>query len=168
MQISAENRNLATTIDDPPDSEPTVSRCSNANVPTDQQTNGIQSLIHPATTPNNEETTVTESKNKTVKPNVNMYICDSFKNLHTNIQSVNGQHSSLQAIANTLDVDVVNINETNLKGKNKFHMAGYNCYTRNRNGGNMGGVASCVKDKYSNNTLKVSEGKKVEFIVTRH
>ena len=97
-----------------------------------------------------------------------MYINDTFSILHTYIQSINGRKNSLLTIANSLNIDLVTINETNLKGKNNLKLEGFNCYTKNRKSGNMGGVATCVKNKHEANTLKVSEGKTCEFIVTRH
>ena len=88
-----------------------------------------------------------------------MYSCDKLKIMHTNVQSVNGRTSSLSAIANSLDIDVITVNETNLKGNNKLNLEGYKSYNRNRVNGNMGGVSTCVKNEFSMNTLKVSEGK---------
>ena len=83
--------------------------------------------------------------------------------MHTNIQSVNGRISFFNAIVKTLTV-----NETNLKGRNKLKLEGYNSYNRNRINANMGGISTCVKEKHSLNTLKVSEGKHIEYIITRH
>ena len=97
-----------------------------------------------------------------------MYKCDSFSILHSNIQSVNGRLSSLSSIVKTLDIDLVTLNETNLKGKNKLHLEGFRVFCRNRKGGNMGGVSTSIKEKYAPSTLKVSEGASEEYIITRH
>ena len=61
-----------------------------------------------------------------------MYICDSFSILHTNIQSINGRLSSLSSIASSLNVDLITVNETNLKGTNKFQLDGFKTFVRNR------------------------------------
>ena len=62
---------------------------------------------------------------------------------------------------------MIKINQ-GLKGNKKLNLDGYHSYNRNRNHGNMGGVATCVKNVHTMNTLKVSEGKAVEYIITRH
>ena len=63
--------------------------------------------------------------------NVNMYNCESFKLMHINLQSVNGCLGYLQAIVNTMNVDIVTANETNLKGSNKLNLEGYSSFARN-------------------------------------
>ena len=93
---------------------------------------------------------------------------NKFKVMHTNIQSINGRKNSLLASANSLDIDVISINETNMKGNTNLSLEGYLSFSRNRQQGNMGGIATCIKDIHANNTLKTAEGKKCEFIVTRH
>ena len=98
----------------------------------------------------------------------NMYICDKFILMQINLQSVNGRLVSLQATVNNKDVDILICNETNLKGTNKLNLEGYMNFNRNRKNAIMGGISTSVKDKYRNTTLKVSEGKTVEYMVTRH
>ena len=119
------------------------------------------------TTPNAEPKTIERKRNQE-KQKGNMYIHDKFCIMHTNIQSINGRKNSLVAIANSLNVDIVTINETNLKGSNNLKLEGFHSFNRNRKSGNMGGVATSIRDKYVAETLKVTEGKKSEFIVTRH
>ena len=82
--------------------------------------------------------------------------------------SVNGRLGSLQAIVNTMNVDIVTANETNLKGSNKLNLEGYSSFARNQTSNVMGGIATCVKNEYKNSTLKLSSGNTVEYIVTRH
>ena len=94
--------------------------------------------------------------------------CDGFRVYHTNIQSVNGRLSSLLSIANTLNVDLVTVNETNLRGRNKFHLEGFKSFFRNRKEGNMGGVSTSVRKKDSLSSIKVCEGKTTECLITRH
>ena len=97
-----------------------------------------------------------------------MYICDKFSIYLTNIQSVKSRITSLQSIVNTLESDIVVINETNLKKNDKLKLEGFKCFSRNRQNAAMGGVATCVKDEHSSNTLKVSTGDNEEYIITRH
>ena len=59
------------------------------------------------------------------------------------------------ATANNLNVDIVTLNETNLKGKNKLKLEGYLCFTRNREKAHMGGVATCVNEKYTTETISI-------------
>ena len=96
-----------------------------------------------------------------------MNICDKFSIYHTNIQSVRGKITSLQSIVDALDLDLVTINETNLKKNDKLKVEGYTCFSRNRTNAAMGGVSTAVNIKHSSNTLKVGEGETEEYIITR-
>ena len=98
----------------------------------------------------------------------NLYISEKFSIYLTNIQSSKSKMLSLQSIVDSLDVDLCTINETNLKKNDKFSLEGFKSFTRNRQNAHMGGIATCIKNKYSNDTLKVSQGEKEEYIVTRH
>ena len=114
-----------------------------------------------------------KSKNKLTrrggrKRQSQLYISDKFSIYHTNIQSVHSRKVSLQSIVNTFNSDLVTINETNLKKNAKLHMDGYKCFSRNRKNAAMGGVTTAVKEKHFQNTLKVNEGEKEEYIITRH
>ena len=42
------------------------------------------------------------------------------------------------------------------------------CFTKNRQNAHMGGVATCVREADAPETVKVSEGKSEEYLVTRH
>ena len=68
----------------------------------------------------------------------------------------------------SLDVDVVTVNETNHKRKDKLLLEGYDGFSRNRKHANMGGVATLISKKHSSETLKVAEGVKGEYIITHH
>ena len=64
---------------------------------------------------------------------------------------------------------MITLQETNLKSKKKLSLPGYKCFSRNRFDGHMGGVATCVVSKDSEEVLKVTEGEvSNEFIITRH
>merc|ERR1711954_341523 len=88
--------------------------------------------------------------------------------LLTNFQTAKSRQSSLQATANSLDIDIVLANETNLKKDDKFQLEGFLCFSRNRKNSNFGRSATCIRDKYSIETLKVSEGNNDEYLITRH
>ena len=87
---------------------------------------------------------------------------------HTNIQSANARLNSSQSIVITHDVDIISVNETNMKKNNKFQVEGYKCIFRNRKNSHMGGVATCFRENDASDTLIVSKGEKEEYIVTRH
>ena len=126
---------------------------------------------HPPTDHNVPIPSTEPPPNKTIIPKINandVYSCGNFSVFHSNVQSINGRLGSLKAIVNTLNVDLVTLNETNLRGNNKFTLEGFKTFFRNRKEGNMGGIATAVKEKYSMNTLKVSEGTTEEYLVTRH
>ena len=55
---------------------------------------------------------------------------DKFVILHTNVQAVKNRKSSLKAIVNNLQVDLVTINETHLKGTDKLKPEGYKTYSK--------------------------------------
>ena len=93
---------------------------------------------------------------------------DKLSILHTNCQAVKNKISSLQAIVNSLNVDLVTVNETHLKGNDKLKLEGYTSFTRNRQNAEKGGIATSIVDKHAVNVLKVTEGKDDEYIITRH
>ena len=128
-------------------------------------------LLPTSTTSDSSKKTVTPKRLKRTRrgryKNKNMYTCDKFCIYHTNIQSVKGRLNSLEAIVNSYDVDLVTINETNLKKNDKLKIEGYTCFSRNRKNAAMGGVSTAVNDRHSMNVLKVSEGENVEYIVIR-
>ena len=51
---------------------------------------------------------------------------------------------------------------------NNLELEGYQTFTRNRKEGNMGGIATSIKNIHALDTLKIAEGNKCEFIVTQH
>ena len=92
----------------------------------------------------------------------------TFNVLQTNIQASSLRKSSLQAIVNNLEIDLVIVNETGLRKNNKFNLDGFTSFSKNRQNAPTGGIATCINDKYSVDTMKTSEGPKEEFIITRH
>ena len=88
---------------------------------------------------------------------------------HLNIRGLKSKSPALCSIINSLDADVVSLNEHGLKNKQKMKIDGFKSYTKNRFNSNMGGVSLSVKDSDSQDTLKVGEGKgDNEYIITRH
>ena len=89
--------------------------------------------------------------------------------MHTNIRGFNSKADSLKSICKAKDVDVVTINETQLRGKKKIFIPGFKSYCKNRQNHDGGGIATCVKDIHSKDTLRIFEGNdENEIIITRH
>ena len=65
--------------------------------------------------------------------------------------------------------DVVNLNETNVKGRNKVSHKGFHSFCRNRKETqHMGGVSTAVTDDLKPYAVKVKEGEdEDEFLITR-
>ena len=77
---------------------------------------------------------------------------------------------SLDSIVKSPDVNanVISLVETNVKGKNNLKLDGYASFSRNRGNGNMGGIATLVKESESGHALKTSVGSNDnEFLVVR-
>ena len=65
--------------------------------------------------------------------------------------------------------NLICLTESNLKKKKRLNLGGYYCFNRNRQVGNMGGVATCVAEEEECDVLKVSEGDDTnEYLITRH
>ena len=63
---------------------------------------------------------------------------------------------------------MISLVETNVKGKNNLKLDGYVSFSRNRGNGNMGGIATLVKESESGHALKTSAGSNDnEFLVVR-
>ena len=108
------------------------------------------------------------SKKKQVVNSVNK---EKFVVYHVNPRGVTSKSISLQNIvkSNDIDADVITLVETNLKRTKKVEIEGYTCYSRNRNVGKMGGIATLVKNTAKDSVIKVGEGSDGnEYIITRH
>ena len=93
----------------------------------------------------------------------------SFNILHTNIRGFNSKADSLKAICKAKNVDVVTINETQLRGKKKIIIPGFEAFCKNRQKYDGGGIATCVKDVHAKDTLQIFEGNdENEILITRH
>ena len=102
-----------------------------------------------------------------------MIIFNNFVNkwtiYHLNIRGFKSRAALLQPIVQSLDVDVVTLNEHGLKNRQKMQISGFKSYTKNRFNSNMGGVSVSIKEEETKNSLKISEGKDDnEYIITRH
>ena len=99
----------------------------------------------------------------------NLEYCESWKIFHSNIRGYDSKCVSLRAILNNKRPNVATLNGINLKGNRKLKIEGFTSYNRNRQVGNMGGVATCIDNKEASNVLKVAEGANDdEYVITRH
>ena len=55
--------------------------------------------------------------------------------------------------------NVVTINETLLQGDRKLSLAGYKCYSLNRENTSGGGIATCILNQDYEHTLKILKTK---------
>ena len=94
---------------------------------------------------------------------------NEWKIMHTNIRGIDSKLISLGSILSLVKPSVLTINETMLKGNRKLSLQGFHCFPANRACLHGGGVATCVKVKDRQHTLKVHEGVEgQEFLITRH
>ena len=71
-------------------------------------------------------------------------------------------------IVSRVKPDVVNLNETGLRGNNKVKLEGFHSFSRNRVSKAMGGVATSVAEDLQQRTIKVGEGvEDDEYLITR-
>ena len=85
------------------------------------------------------------------------------------MRGFNSKADSLKAICNSMNVDLLTINETQLRGNKKVVIPGFKSYCRNRVNTDGGGIATCVKDVLVKETLQIFEGNDDnEIIITRH
>ena len=56
-----------------------------------------------------------------------------------------GQISELEMVLYERDIDILLLNETHLKDKDKFRLRNYYIYRNDRKDGPLGGTAICVK-----------------------
>ena len=59
------------------------------------------------------------------------------------MRGFNSKADSLKAICNAKDIDVLTINETQLRGKKKVVIPGFKSFCRNRVKSDGGGIATC-------------------------
>ena len=145
------------------DDEPNVSADS-VSPPT--TTNSIKPPSKSATTKTLKKKTKVRRGGKNKNRNSKHFDCNRFIVYLTNIQSARNRMDSLKSIVDTRDVDLVIVNETHNKKNDKFSIEGYKSFSRNRINNAMGGIASSVKNKHATYTLKISEGKNEEYLIT--
>ena len=89
--------------------------------------------------------------------------------LHSNIRGFKSKRDSLEKILETVKPDIVNLNETNVKGRNKVLHKGFHSFCRNRKETkHMGGISTAVSDDLKPFAVKVKEGEEEdEFLITR-
>ena len=88
---------------------------------------------------------------------------------HSHIRGFKSKCDSLEKILDIVKPDVVNLNETNVKGRNKVSHKGFHSFCRNiRETQHMGGVSTAVTDDLKPYAVKVKEGEdEDEFLITR-
>ena len=88
---------------------------------------------------------------------------------HCNIRGFDSKSSSLKSILETVQPNVVTLNETYYKNNKKLNIEGYVTFNRNRKNINGGGVATSVSQEHSKHTLKVKDGpNNDEYVINRH
>ena len=96
-------------------------------------------------------------------------LCDQWQIYHCNIRGFDSKSSSLKSILETVQPNVVTLNETHYMNNKKLNIEGYVTFNRNRKNVNGGGIATCIKIKDAVDALKVFEGSNDdEMLITRH
>ena len=82
----------------------------------------------------------------------------------------NSKQKSLSAILIQLRPNLVTLNETCLKNRQKMSLSNYKSFNRNRcDGQSMGGISTSVLNEEKMYAIKATEGiDKDEYIITRH
>ena len=80
------------------------------------------------------------------------------KLLHINPRGWVSKRAAILDVINSVQPDYVNVNETQLRGENKVHIKGYNCFSKNRKDMAGGGICSAVVGSLKEQTVRVVEG----------
>lgn len=87
---------------------------------------------------------------------------------HCNIRGFNSKKESLINVVNNVKPDIITLNETGIRNRNKVIIPGYISFCKNRKLRAMGGVSTSVKDDLKSYTVSVKEGiDDDEYIITR-
>ena len=85
-----------------------------------------------------------------------------------NLRGIVSKMRSLKGILKRTRPSVVIMNETQLSGRMKVVLEGFNCWTKNRTERGGGGVATAVDGKYRDFSLGAGEGEKDdEYLITK-
>ena len=89
---------------------------------------------------------------------------------HLNNRGFQSKQKSLNAILGELKANVVTLNETGLKSRQKLSLSNYKSFNRNRcDGKSMGGISTSIRNDEKQYVIKTAEGaEQDEFIITRH
>ena len=89
---------------------------------------------------------------------------------HLNIRGYKSKKESFSAIIGNLQPNLITLNETCLKSKQKIKLTNYKSFNRNRCTGQiMGGISTSVRNDEKDYVVKTTEGNKAdEFLITRH
>ena len=94
--------------------------------------------------------------------------CTKFNNLdnkwtlyHLNIRGFNSKQKSLDTIMNQLRPNVITLNETGLKNRQKINLSNYKSFNRNRCDGQiMGGVSTSIRNDEKQYAVRTRDGQR--------
>ena len=88
--------------------------------------------------------------------------------VHSNLRGFTSKKESVKNVADLANADIVTLNETGLRNRNKVNIPGYISFSRNRKEKSMGGVSTSVKLKFKPHTVNIKEGAgEDEYLITR-
>ena len=89
---------------------------------------------------------------------------------HLNIRGFQSKKKSFDAIMGQVNPNVITLNETCLKKRQKLKVSNYKSFNRNRSNGKiMGGVSTSVCNEEKEFVVQTKEGiENDEFLITRH
>ena len=82
----------------------------------------------------------------------------SLRMLHLNPRGWTSKQDSIVKLVNELKPDYINVNETQLQGKNEINLKAYNTFSKNRTDRIGGGICSAVASNLRQNAVCVGEG----------
>ena len=93
---------------------------------------------------------------------------DEWSIYYSNIRGYKSKSESLKSIVSALDPNIIVLNETRLKSKEKLKIENYKSFNRNRQDKNMGGVSISIRNDKTKHVVKTGEVKDDnEFLITR-
>ena len=94
--------------------------------------------------------------------------CSIFTILLTNLRGYKSKAISLRKIVRNIQPSVILINESQLIGNMKVNIPQYVCWTKSRTVKGGGGIATAVRNQYSDSAVGAGEGgKEDEYLITR-
>ena len=78
--------------------------------------------------------------------------------MYANCRGIKGKQESFKEIIETIDPDIIILNETMYRNNGKTDLKAYKSYTNNREEKRGGGIEILVRKNIENRTIKISEG----------